>query len=435
VTVGTPWRNWTGDQACAPAAIVAPRDKEELAAALARARDRGLRVRVAGAGHSFNDAVLTDGLLVSLHRMDRVLDADPDSQLARVEAGIALNVLSETLDGSGMALENLGDIAVQSLAGATSTGTHGTGAAFRNLSANITEIEMMRADGSTVRYDENTPHELRAARIGLGSLGVVTEITVRTVPAFTLRGVDKAEPLGEVLASLDERVASNDHFEFYAFPHSKRVWTRTNNRVDQEPRPRSRSAEWFRDTFLVNTLYGAVCKTGRRVPRLIPSLNRMSAALSGAPARIDRSYKIFASPRSVRFTESEYGIPRDRAANCLRTTLEMIEKNDYAVPIPLEVRFVAADDTCLSPSHQRDTCYVSAHMFEGMEWGPYFRSFRDIARDLEGRPHWGKRHEETAESLAPLYPEWERFQRLRTELDPDGTFANGYIRRVLGVER
>lgn len=426
----TEWRNWTRDQVCKPAEFVEPRDEEELRAALLRAGQRGLKVRVAGAGHSFNDSVLTDGMLISLARMNRLLDVDA-SGVATVEAGVDLTTLNEALDACGRAFENLGDIAVQSLAGATATGTHGTGGRFKNISANLDAIEIMTADGPTVTFNRDTPEELRAARVNLGALGVVTKMKVRTVPSFTLHAADRAEPLLDVLDTLEERVASNDHFEFYAFPYSETAWTRTNNRVERAPEPRSRSSEWFRDTFLVNTMYGSVCRTGRRFPGAIPRLNRLSAALSGAPDRIDKSYRIFASRRAVRFTESEYGVPREHAVHVVTETLRCIERERYDVPIPIEVRFVSADDSVLSPSYGRDTCYISAHMFEGMEWEPYFRSFRAIAYEVGGRPHWGKRHPETAESLSPRYPEWDRFRKLRSELDPQGTFENAYVRRVL----
>ena len=166
---------------------------------------------------------------------------------------------------------------------------------------------------------------------------------------------------------------------------------------------------------------------------MIPRLNRLSAALSGSPDRIDRSYRIFASPRAVRFTESEYGVPRGSAIHVVTETMRSIERHGYAVPFPIEVRFVAGDDSLLSPSYRRDTCYVSAHMFEGMEWEPYFASFRAIVKEAGGRPHWGKRHPETSETLADSYPEWDRFQAIRSRLDPQGRFTNAYVRRVLGV--
>jgi L-gulono-1,4-lactone dehydrogenase len=430
------WRNWTGDQRCRPREFVEPSDVEELASALERARDRNWNVRIVGAGHSFTDGVLTDGMLLSLHRMNGLLDIDQASRLVRVEAGMTLRDLNEHLATHQLALENLGDIDVQSIAGATATGTHGTGAKLRNLSANIESIELILADGTQITVGEATdPDAWRAARVNLGALGVVTAMTLKTVPAFTLRGVDATSPLEDVFENLDDLVDSNEHFEFYTWPHSPVAMTRTNNRVDEEPRPRSPASAWAHDILLVNHAYNLVCRTGRRFPSLIPRLNRMSARLSGGSERIDRSSRIFSSPRLVRFTETEYAIPRANAIEAVRAARRVVEKNEYDVPFPFEVRFVAPDDAFLSPSHTRETAYVAVHQFQGMQWEPFFRSVGSIMDEFDGRPHWGKRHFQTAETLRPRYPEWDAFQSARARLDPDGLFANEHVSRVLGPPR
>ena len=427
------WRNWTGDQACKPAAFEKPRGVDDVKAALEHAEARRWTVRVVGAGHSFNDCALTDGLQLSLENMARIIDHDPSAGRVRVEAGISIRALNEELDARGLALENLGDVDVQSIAGATATGTHGTGINLRNISASITSVEVVTAGGSVIEIDEQAdPDAWRAARISLGALGVVTAMTLRTVPAFSLRGVDKAEPLDAVLDGLEERIRSNDHFEFYMFPYSRYAMTRTNNRVDDPPHERSKTSAWFHDVFLVNTLFGAACRTGRRFHRAIPALNRFAARLSGGSERVDRSYRIFASPRLVKFTEAEYAFPLEHCVEAVREVKNMIEGNRLDVPFPLEVRFQAPDDAYLAPTFGRETCHISAHMFEGMEWRPYFDAFEKIMDDLGGRPHWGKRHFQTARTLAPRYPKWDEFQSVRKRLDPDGRFANEYLRRVLG---
>jgi FAD/FMN-containing dehydrogenase len=219
------WRNWTRDQACEPAAIERPGSVEEVSAAVKRAAERDWTVRVAGRGHSFTDAVLTDGLLLSLDRMNRILDVDAASGLARVEAGITLGALNEALWDDGRALANLGDVDVQSIGGATATGTHGTGARLANLSAAIHSLELVLADGSVVELDEHSDrHAWQAARVGIGALGVVTAMTLETVPAFALRGVDEPQPLEELLENIDERVDTNDHFRVLLIPaQSSRV--------------------------------------------------------------------------------------------------------------------------------------------------------------------------------------------------------------------
>jgi len=389
-------------------------------------------VRVAGAGHSFTDAVLTDGTLLHLDRMRRVLEVDRESGLVRAEAGISLNELSETMYAHGLAFENLGDVDVQSIAGATATGTHGTGARLRNLSAGLREVELVTASGETATVSEtDDPDAWRAARVSVGALGVVTAVTLQAVPAFTLEGVDATAPLDETLGRLDELANGNDHFELYAFPHTSLALTRTNNRVDSPPRPPSRTRAWVDDVLLRNHVFGLACQAGRRSHRLIPHLNRLLARASGTTRRVDRSYRVFASPRLVRFTEMEYAIPRARVAEAVRAVLGVVEERGFAVPFPIEVRFVARDDAFLSPAGGRETGYIAVHMYRGMEWEPYFRAVEEIMDRFEGRPHWGKRHFQTAETLAPRYPNWSSFQAVRGRLDPDGVFENDHVRRVL----
>ncbi len=429
----TEWTNWAGEQTCSPAAFERPVDADAVAAAVLRAAGAERGVRVAGAGHSFTDAVLCDGTLLSLERMRGVLDADPASGLVRVQAGITLHALNAALWELGLALENLGDIDVQSVAGATATATHGTGGRLQNLSAAIESVELVTAEGSRVELDQAGDEDgWRAARVSVGALGVVTAVTLRAVPAFTLEGVDSQLPLAEALGRLEELVAENDHFEFFTFPHSDLALTRTNNRVADRPRPRSRAREWADDVLVRNHVFGACCRLGRAQPKLIPHINRALSRASGTTRRVDRSYEIFASPRRVRFTEMEYAIGREHAADAVRRVREISDHRGFEVCFPIEVRFVAGDDALLSPAAGRDTCYIAVHSYEGMEWQPYFRAVEEVMDGLGGRPHWGKRHFQTAATLSDRYPEWEGFQAVRSRLDPGGVFANDYVNRVLG---
>lgn len=428
------WRNWAGDEGCAPVAVERPGSVGEIAAALERAARGGERVRVAGSGHSFTDVACTDGRLLHLDRMDRVLDVDRTSGRVRVEGGITIHALSAALASHGLAFENLGDIDVQTISGAISTATHGTGARLRNLSAQVESIELVLADGTTLTcgVGDADPTTYLAARVGVGSLGVIAAATLRCVPAFTLRGVDKPAPLAETLDRLEQLGEENDHFELFVFPHCDTALTRTNTRVDEPPRPRSDARAWLEDVALTNHAFHAFCLAGRALPRLIPQLNRTVTRVAGSSVRVDRSDRIFASPRLVRFTEMEYALPRDCTAEAVRRVLELIPAHGFHVPFPIEVRLVAPDDAFLSPAHERPTGYVAVHMFKGMAWGPYFRAVEAVMDEFGGRPHWGKRHFQTAETLRPRYPRWDDYQSVRARLDPEGRFANPYAERVLG---
>ncbi|HWX97744.1 MAG TPA: D-arabinono-1,4-lactone oxidase [Solirubrobacteraceae bacterium] len=428
------WRNWTGDQLCRPSAIERPASLEELCAAVERATRSGLRVRAVGAGHSFSDIACSDGLMLSLERLRDIIDIDRASGLVRVQAGITIRELSRRLIAHGLAFENLGDIDAQSVAGAISTATHGTGARLRNISSQVQELKLVLADGSTLECSpQQDPEAFRAARVGLGACGVIAEVTLRCVPAFTLHGVDAPAPLSEMLERFEQLALANDHFEFYAFPHADTALTRTNNRTEQPPRPRSRTNAYANDVLLTNHAFGLICRAGRLVPSRIPQLNRLVTRLAGRSERIDRSAEIFASPRLVRFTEMEYALPRERTVEAVRAVLELIERRGFAVPFPIEVRTVAADDAFLSTAAERDSGFVAVHMFRGMAWEPYFRAVEAVMDGLDGRPHWGKRHFQTAATLSSRYPQWDRFQAVRARLDPDGRFANAWTDRVLGA--
>jgi FAD-linked oxidoreductase len=427
------WRNWAGDQQCVPAAIERPATVAELQEVVSRAAGRGQKVRAAASGHSFTDIACTDGVMVKLDRLGRVLEVDREKGLARVQGGIVIRDLSEALYEQGLALENLGDIDVQTISGAISTATHGTGERLRNISSQVEEIELVTGDGTVLECSrESDPETWRAARVGLGSLGLIASATLRCVPAFTIRREDHPLPLGETLERLDELAARNDHFEFYVFPHSDVALCRESKDLDSPPEPRGRVQEYLLETLLENEVFRLLCNIGRLFPSRIPSINRMIPKLAGTSVKTDRSYRVFSTKRVVRFTEMEYAIPRAAGPEALRRVLDMIERRGFAVPFPIEFRVVAPDDAFLSTAYERDTVYIAVHMYRGMMWEPYFRAVEAIMDDYEGRPHWGKRHFQSAATLAPRYPEWDRFQAVRDRLDPQGTFENDYTKRVLG---
>jgi len=351
-----------------------------------------------------------------------------------VQAGITIHELNRRLDAHGLALENLGDVDAQTIAGAISTATHGTGARLRNLSAQVHALTLVLADGATLECSrERDPEIFRAARVGLGALGVIAELTLRCVPAFTLHGVDAPAPLEETLERFGELALGNDHFELYVFPHSGTALTRANNRTDRPPRSRGRVSTYANDVLLTNRVFDLFCRAGRRFPSRIPQLNRLATRLVGHSERVGRSAEIFTSPRLVRFTEMEYALPRERTPEAVRRVLDVIEQRGFAVPFPIEVRTVAPDDAFLSTAGGRDSGFVAVHMYRGMAWQPYFRAVEEIMDELDGRPHWGKRHFQSAETLRPRYPDWDRFQAVRAKLDPTGRFANAWTDRVLGT--
>jgi L-gulonolactone oxidase len=426
------WRNWTGDQRCVPVEIVRPRSRDELAAAVVAAGEAGRAVSVVGSGHSFTEAAMTDGTMIDVAGLSDVIDADPGSGLVRVGAGIVLAELNDELHRLGLAMENLGDIDRQTIAGAISTGTHGTGAKLRNISAPVEAVEIVTAEGGVRELDGATPDLLRAARVSIGALGAISAVTLRCVPSFVLERIDSPQPREEILNSFEQRAESHQHFELFTFPYADSALVLERNRVEGPPNPRGRLGAYLNDIVLENWALEALSAAGRLAPAAIPRLSRLAAALASGGKTVDRSDRVFASERRVRFTEMEYGVPREHGPEAARRVIEWVRGNRYPVFFPIEMRVAAGDDALLSPSHDRDTAYIAVHQYRGMEWRPYFEAVESIMSHYGGRPHWGKRHFQTAETLAPLYPQWSAFRSARDELDPDRVFANEYATRVLG---
>lgn len=427
---GYRWRNWSREQRCRPTLIARPHTREGMIAAVVEAAAAGHKVKVAGSGHSFTPAALTDGTMLRIEALNRILEIDRVTGRVRVEAGITLGDLNRRLDRHGLALENLGDIDRQTLAGAISTATHGTGARWRNLSAQVEAIELVTADG--VLHEISGGDELRAARVGIGALGAIYAVTLRAIPSFRIDRTDRTRPLAEVIASIDELAAGYDHFEFYVFPHTETALCRESTRTDAAPDPPAAISTYAQEVVLENWVAAGFATIARFVPASVPAISRLAAAGAGVSHKVDHSFRVFASERHLKFTEMEYCVPRACAREAVEGVLEIANRRELAVAFPIEVRFAAGDDALLSPSFERDSCYVAVHYDRHGGHEPYFEAVEALMAGFGGRPHWGKRHTRDAADLRGLYPRFADFLAVRDRLDPTGAFANDYTDRVLG---
>jgi len=449
------WTNWARTASATPRRRATPRDEAELASLVAGAAADGLRVRAVGAGHSFTPAAVTDGLLLDLDRLSLVerIARDGDAILVTVGAGIRLRRLNEALAAAGLAMRNLGDIDRQSIAGAISTGTHGTGARLGGLATQVRGVRVVGADG-TVREAtaSQDPGLLEVGRLGLGAAGVLSAVTLEVVPAFLLRAQEEPWPLDRVLEGLgtpddpDGLVGGNDHFEFYWFPHTRRALTKRNNRLapDDEaaelerlrttgPGPVARARTWVDEELLSNGAFELVNRFATAVPRATPRLNAVSARALAPRTYVAPSHQVFVTSRRVRFREMEYAVPRERLVDVLSAIDGWLERSGEHVPFPVEVRFAAPDDVWLSTAHGRETAYVAVHQYARLPHERYFDAVERIVAEVDGRPHWGKLHGLGADRLRTLYPRFDDAVAVRDAVDPDGVFANPYTDRVLGV--
>ncbi|WP_328378943.1 FAD-binding protein [Streptomyces sp. NBC_01020] len=427
------WRNWAGNVTARPAREVTPASAAELAEAVRRAADEGLKVKAVGTGHSFTAAAATDGLLIRPGLLTGIREIDRAAGTVTVEAGTPLKRLNQALAREGLTLTNMGDIMDQTVAGATSTGTHGTGRESASISAQIRALELVTADGSVLTCSATEhPDVFAAARIGLGALGVVTAITFAVEPVFLLTA--REEPMGfdRVTADFDQLVAENEHFEFYWFPHTGNCNTKRNNRSAGPAAPPGRVSGWIEDELLSNGVFQAACSLGKAVPATIPAIAKISSRALSARTYTDIPYKVFTSPRRVRFVEMEYALPREAAVDALREVKAMVERSPLRVSFPVEVRTAPADDIALSTASGRDSAYIAAHVYRGTPHRAYFTAVERIMTAHGGRPHWGKLHTRDAAYLAEVYPRFGEFTAVRDRLDPQRLFGNDYLRRVLG---
>ncbi|MFD7767175.1 D-arabinono-1,4-lactone oxidase [Streptomyces sp. NPDC059787] len=427
------WRNWGGNVSVRPARETSPASVDELAAAVRRAAEDGMPVKAVGTGHSFTSIAATDGLLIRPQLLTGIRHIDRAAGTVTVEAGTPLKRLNMALAREGLSLTNMGDIMEQTVSGATSTGTHGTGRDSASIAAQIRGLELVTADGAVLTCSEKeNPDVFAAARIGLGALGIVTAITFAVEPVFLLTAREEPMPFDRVCAEFDQLHAENEHFEFYWFPHTGNTNTKRNNRSAGPERPVPRLKGWFEDEFLSNGVFQAANWVGRAVPASIPAIARISSRALSARTYTDIPYKVFTSPRRVRFVEMEYAVPRAALVETLRELKAMVDRSPLRVSFPVEVRTAPADDIALSTASGRDSAYIAVHMFKGTPYQGYFTAAERIFTAHEGRPHWGKIHTRDADYLSRVYPRFGEFTALRDRLDPERRFRNDHLRRVLG---
>ncbi|WP_346537006.1 D-arabinono-1,4-lactone oxidase [Micromonospora sp. DPT] len=429
----TAWSNWAGNQHSIATAILRPATLDAVTEAVRNAAAAGERIRVVGSGHSFTPIAVADGRRIELTSLATDVRVDRDRRLVTVPAGMTLHTLNALLARHGLALPNLGDIDAQTVAGAISTGTHGTGAGYGCLSTFVTALTLVTGTGEVLRCSaDEQPDVFAAARVGLGALGVLVEVTLRCVDAFVLRAHERPAPLDSVLAELPTLIDGHDHVEFYWFPYTARVQVKTNDRVPADDRPLPRWRGWLDDDFLANTVFAGACRLGRAVPALAPTISAVSARALTERTYTGRSDTVFCTPRRVRFVEMEYALPRAALPTALDALRRIVDGLPFKVLFPVEVRFTAADDIWLSHGYGRESAYVAIHQYVGMPYEPYFRAFEQVATDLGGRPHWGKLHYRDAASLATAYPRFADFLAVRDRLDPDRLFTNPHLDRILG---
>jgi FAD-linked oxidoreductase len=427
------WRNWSGTVSTSPRAIVYPTSIEDVVALVEHCRREGRTLRVVGSGHSFTPIAASNDILVSLDRMQGIISVDPDASTATVWAGTKLKVLGELLHKHGLAQENLGDVDVQSIAGAISTGTHGTGRDFGNLATQVVSLTLVTGTGEVVDYSPASHPELFAALpISLGVLGIVVQVKLRLRPRFRMVYESRRVALRDCLQTAPALADAHRHFEFYWFPYAEPCQLKCMDETEDDE-TNHKLRDFFSKIVLENGAFGLLSKLSKAAPALSPAVSRLCATTVPVFREVGYSHRLFATDRRVRFNEMEYNLPASAMVPVIEEMRAAMRKARFHVHFPIECRYAKADDLWLSPAYGRDSAYIAVHMYRGMPYQSYFVAMEEIFLRHGGRPHWGKLHTLCASDLAVRYPKWSSFLELRSRLDPDSIFPNEYLRNLFGL--
>ena len=426
-------KNWSGNVKWTPSHVHYPKSEEEIQKIVLDALNHHKKIRLIGTGHSFTPLCKTDDVLISLDQYQGLIEVDQEKALATVKAGTKLFLLGDLLFQHGLAMENLGDIDRQSIAGTISTGTHGTGIQFGTISTQVKAMRFVNGKGEIIACSETENKELfKAAQVSLGALGIITEITLQCVPAYKLELWNRKEDFQEVLKSFTDRISHNRNFEFYWFPYTETAWTKSSN-IANEQTDKVGLFNYFTEYVLENYAFKVLAEIARAFPSQNKTVSRISAASIPNVRKVYHSHKIYATQRLVRFNEMEYNVPLDAHEDVLKEIVKCFQNNNFNVHFPIENRVVKGDDIALSPAYRRDSAYIACHVYNKKDYKAYFKALEDIFKAYEGRPHWGKMHTLESKELNALYPQFETFLEHRQRQDPERLFATPYIQKLFGL--
>ena len=435
------WTNWAGNIRAIPARLTRPTNLDSVVEAIRSARTDGLTVKAVGGSHSFAPAAATTGVRLDMDAMAEGLALDLKRRLVTVQGGMSLQGLNRVLAVHGLALPNLPNFDQQTISGALATGTHGTGNGLHGvgLASHLEEVELVTAAGEVRRTRDGTADDVfEVARLGLGAIGVVTEVTLRCVESFTLRAEERTIAVDRLMRTIDELVHDNEYVEFQWFPYTERARLTLRNATAESARPRPRLRRWLVDDLLIDRVYQAACRLGQWHPPLQPTISRISSGVLPPMRYTGPSHEVLQSAWDGRFVAMEYAVPRPALGELLAGVRSIIDQLPVKVALPVKIRFSAGDDVWLSPAYERETAHVMVTQYVGAGYNAaagyeeYFRRVESLATALDGRPHWGMLHWRDAASLAAAYPRFSQVLAVRDKLDPGRLFTNAYLERVLG---
>lgn len=427
-------KNWAGNIIFNPSEVEYPTSETAIQQIVLKAANDRKKVRIIGSGHSFSALVKTEDVLISLDKYQGIVSTNKDKVQATVKAGTKLNLLGELLFKEGMAMENLGDIDVQSIAGTISTGTHGTGKAFGTISTQVIALRMVNGRGEIVECSTtNNPELFKAVQVSLGVLGIITQVTLQCLPAYKLALQNRKETVEAVLANLEERNDNNRNFEFYWLPYTNTTITKTSNIVEADEPDKINFFNYWSEYVLENYAFKLFCEFAHWFPSKNQLVSRITADAAADVRKVYYSHKIYATQRLVKFREMEYNVPATAYEDVFKEVSKTVNSGKFNIHFPIENRWVKKDDILMSPAYGRDSAYIACHVYAKKDCRPYFDALEEIFVAHGGRPHWGKMNQLNPKRVADAYPEFSKFMTHRKEQDPDNVFISPYLRQLLGV--
>lgn len=428
---GRKWTNWAENIIAYPSQVKFPRSVQEIGDIVKEASSSGRTIRVTGAAHSFSPVAMPEDIALSLHHLRGLIKVDMATGEATFWAGTYLHEVGPLLANYGLALQNMGDIEKQTLAGAISTGTHGTGVTLGSLSSMVTAWSFVDGTGKFRECRRDNTALSESLHVSLGLLGILIQVTIQTIPLYSLHYVATSEMLQEALPSFQLDIRNNRHVEWYYFPGSEIIQIKRMNAVSVSRQSSfDKLLQIVKQQALENGLFYILSEACRIKPSITQYVSKVAANNITKGEKTGLGYEIYPSSRLVKFQETEHAIALDRFEECMEEIHYTLKQGKFQVHFPIECRTVAGESGYLSPTQNRESVYLAFHMYKGMDEGPYFEWVYDLMGKYGGRPHWGKMHKLQLSDITELYPQFTQFLKVREQLDPANVFMTSYMKKL-----
>lgn len=426
------WNNWAGNVHAQPEHFHFPESVREIQQIIDSCRIRGKTLKVIGAGHSFSAVAKPDDEALSLHRMRGLVSVDRSSMEATFWAGTYLYEAAPLLASADMAFENMGDIQQQTIAGAISTGTHGTGIRFASLSNQVVAWTWVDGNGEVRHHRRDDDDLSNALSISLGLLGVLVKVTIRTVPLYSLTVTNERKPFQQAMAEWSTGLTEHRHLEWFYFPGSDSIQVKTMNETTLKKQHwHSKSMDFVKDGIIETVGFKLMSEIVRLKPKLSRKMTHFAASAIPTGTKSGYYHEILPTPRLVRFTECEYAIPLSSFKTCMEEMHGFLKAHPFYVHFPIECRVTAGEKGMLSPTQGVPSAFIAFHMYKGMDDVPYFKWVDALMKKYDGRPHFGKMNKLHGEETKALYPQLGRFLEIRKQFDPADVFMTHYMQNLL----